>query len=67
MFTGDTGPNDALWAMVNRIDNLKYLIIETAFSNKERELAEMSRHLCPAMLAEELAKLERNATSTSRT
>ena len=61
VFTGDTGPNDALWHVVNRIANLKFLIIETAFSNKERQLAEMSRHLCPAMLAEELAKLERNA------
>jgi len=61
VFTGDTGPNEALWKVVNRIANLKYLIIETAFSNKERQLAEISRHLCPSMLAEELAKLERNA------
>jgi len=61
VFTGDTGPNDALWRAVNRIANLRYLIIETAFSNKERHLAEISRHLCPATLAEELAKLERNA------
>ena len=61
VFTGDTGPNDALWKIVNRIANLKFLIIETAFSNKERKLAEMSRHLCPEMLAEELKKLERSA------
>ncbi|HKQ28439.1 MAG TPA: 3',5'-cyclic-nucleotide phosphodiesterase [Burkholderiales bacterium] len=61
VFSGDTGPNDALWRIVNRIENLKYLIIETAFSNKERHLAEISRHLCPAMLADELKKLERNA------
>jgi ribonuclease BN (tRNA processing enzyme) len=61
VFTGDTGPNDALWSVVNRIANLKYLIIETAFSNKERHLAEISRHLCPATLAEELAKLEVDA------
>jgi ribonuclease BN (tRNA processing enzyme) len=61
VFTGDTGQNDALWQVVNRIANLKFLIIETAFSNKERQLAEMSRHLCPATLGEELAKLERAA------
>jgi ribonuclease BN (tRNA processing enzyme) len=61
VFTGDTGPNDALWAVVNRIANLKFLNIETAFSNKERQLAEISRHHCPATLGEELAKLERNA------
>jgi ribonuclease BN (tRNA processing enzyme) len=61
VFTGDTGPNEALWNVVNRIENLKFLIIETAFSNKERQLAEISRHLCPSMLADELKKLERNA------
>jgi len=61
VFTGDTGPNDALWAIVNRLANLKYLIIETAFANKERELAELSKHLCPSMLAEELVKFERDA------
>jgi ribonuclease BN (tRNA processing enzyme) len=61
VFTGDTGPNDALWLVVNRIENLKFLIIETAFSDKERKLAEQALHLCPAMLAEELAKLERQA------
>jgi ribonuclease BN (tRNA processing enzyme) len=58
VFTGDTGPNDALWKLVNRIQNLKYLIVETAFSNKERQLADMSKHLCPQTLADELAKLE---------
>lgn len=61
VFTGDTGPNDELWKIVNRIANLKVLIIETAFSNKERYLAEVSRHLCPSMLADELAKFERRA------
>lgn len=61
VFTGDTGPNDALWQVVNRIENLRYLIIETAFSDKDRWLAELSKHLCPAMLAEELAKFKRQA------
>jgi ribonuclease BN (tRNA processing enzyme) len=58
VFTGDTGPNAALWDAVNRIRNLKALIIETAFSNGERDLAELSKHLCPSMLAAELANLE---------
>ena len=58
VFSGDTTTNDALWESVNRIDNLRYLIIESAFSNAERELAVMSKHLCPTMLAEELLKLK---------
>lgn len=57
VFSGDTTTNDALWKEVNRIANLRYLIIETAFGNKERELAVVSKHLCPSLLAEELAKL----------
>jgi len=61
VFTGDTGPNDALWEVVNRIANLRYLIIETAFSDKDRELAKLALHLCPSMLADELAKLKRPA------
>jgi ribonuclease BN (tRNA processing enzyme) len=61
VFTGDTTTNDALWDRVNRISNLKYLVIETAFCNRERELAVTSKHLCPSLLAEELAKLDRSA------
>jgi len=61
VFTGDTTTNDALWDVVNRIENLRYLIIETAFSDAERKLAVDSKHLCPSMLAAELAKLKRPA------
>ena len=61
VFSGDTTTNDALWRLVNKINNLKYLIIETAFCNREKQLAILSKHLCPSMLAEELAKLERSA------
>ncbi|GBG01069.1 cAMP phosphodiesterase class-II:metallo-beta-lactamase superfamily protein [Azospira sp. I13] len=61
VFTGDTTVNDAFWPKVNKIANLRYLIIETAFSNRERQLAIASKHLCPSMLAEELAKLARPA------
>ncbi len=60
VFSGDTTSNDALWEVVNRIANLRYLIIETAFSNAEMELALLSKHLCPSMLAEELRKLKSN-------
>jgi ribonuclease BN (tRNA processing enzyme) len=61
VFSGDTTTNDELWKVVNAIGNLRYLIIETAFCNRERDLAIASKHLCPSMLAEELAKLTRPA------
>jgi len=58
VFTGDTTTNDALWPVLNAIGDLRYLIIETAFSNRERGLAVTSKHLCPSLLSEELGKLE---------
>ncbi|HEX8963113.1 MAG TPA: 3',5'-cyclic-nucleotide phosphodiesterase [Rhodocyclaceae bacterium] len=61
VFSGDTGPCPALWTAVNKIANLRTLIVETAFSNRERQLATASKHLCPDMLKEELASLQREA------
>jgi ribonuclease BN (tRNA processing enzyme) len=60
VFSGDTTTCDALWAEVNCIQNLEYLIVETAFSNAEKDLAVISKHLCPSLLAEELGKLKLN-------
>jgi ribonuclease BN (tRNA processing enzyme) len=56
VYTGDTGPNPSLWM---RLRNMKvaHLVIETAFSDEERQLAYISRHLCPAALGHELAQL----------
>lgn len=55
VFTGDTAGGQDFWQVVNQINNLKYLIIETAFSNAEAELARLSKHLCPNALADEMA------------
>lgn len=57
VFSGDTGPSPELWRAVNAIDNLEVLIIETAFSDRERKVAQASRHLCPGMLVGELQQL----------
>ncbi|MES2991036.1 MAG: 3',5'-cyclic-nucleotide phosphodiesterase [Pseudomonadota bacterium] len=56
VFTGDTGPNPALWERL-RTMKVAHLVIETAFSDEERQLARISRHLCPAALGHELAQL----------
>ena len=57
VYTGDTAPNEALWAYVNGLPALDVLIIETAFSNKEKDIAIASKHLCPSLLAAELEKM----------
>jgi ribonuclease BN (tRNA processing enzyme) len=56
VFTGDTGPNPALWERLRSLD-VRHLVIETAFSDEEHHLARISRHLCPRMLGLELEQL----------
>ena len=56
VFTGDTGPNPALWRRLAEL-RLSHLVIETAFSDDEAEVAHVSQHLCPADLGRELAQL----------
>jgi ribonuclease BN (tRNA processing enzyme) len=56
VYTGDTGPNPLLWERLRRM-KVAHLVIETAFSDDERQLARISRHLCPAALGHELAQL----------
>jgi cAMP phosphodiesterase len=56
VYTGDTGPNPALWERLKTM-KVAHLVIETAFSDEERQLARISRHLCPAALGHELAQL----------
>jgi ribonuclease BN (tRNA processing enzyme) len=60
VYTGDTGPNPMLWKRLETMD-VSHLVIETAFSDDERQLACISRHLCPTSLREELAQLKGSA------
>ena len=53
VFTGDTERNPAFWRRLNQL-KVAALIIETAFSNREQDLARRSLHLSPLALAEEL-------------
>ena len=56
VFTGDTGPNPALWQRLTSLP-VAVLVIETAFGDDESALATISQHLCPAQLQRELAQL----------
>lgn len=53
VFSGDTERNPAFWQRVNQLP-VALLIIETAFSDQEKELAQRSQHLSPSVLATEL-------------
>ena len=56
VYTGDTGPNPLLWQRLQTM-NVAHLVIETAFSDDERGLARISKHLCPSALGHELMHL----------
>jgi len=56
IFSGDTERNAPFWDRVNQLD-VGMLVIETAFSNREKALAQRSLHLSPATLAGELAQI----------
>lgn len=58
VFTGDTERNPAFWKRLNEL-NVVMLVIETAFSNREKELAKLSLHLSPVVLANELDNIAR--------
>ena len=56
VYTGDTGPNPALWQRVNQLPVLA-LVIETAFAEQDASLAQLSQHLSPQALAQELTHI----------
>jgi len=57
-FSGDMTANDDFWQALNACADLKHVIVETSFLDADEELARVSRHLCPSMLAGELRKLK---------
>jgi cAMP phosphodiesterase len=59
VFTGDTERNPAFWDRINEL-NVAMLVIETAFSNREKDLARLSLHLSPVVLANELDFISRD-------
>jgi cAMP phosphodiesterase len=59
VFTGDTERNAAFWQRVNEL-NVAMLVIETAFSNREKDLARLSLHLSPVVLANELDNIDKD-------
>lgn len=56
-FSGDTAGCKAFWEQLNAVDNLRYLIIETAYRNADKRLAAAAKHLTPSVLSECLVQL----------
>ena len=59
LFTADTYITEEIWKAARAADNLKAVFVDVSFPNEMAELAEASKHLTPALLRNELRKLDR--------
>lgn len=55
--SGDTCVTDEFWSKINATENIKAVFLETSFPNEMNELANISGHLTPEMMAGEIKKL----------
>ena len=57
IYSGDTGPTDALWQAARGMRGLRAVILECAFPNRLGRLAEFAKHMTPELIRRELDKL----------
>jgi ribonuclease BN (tRNA processing enzyme) len=55
-YSGDTGPTDRFWELLDRTPSLEVLLQEISFPNEHHRLAKVSGHHTPESLAIDLAK-----------
>lgn len=53
-FSGDTSNCPTLWRHLQDTPNLHHVIVECSFRDSEIELAKVSKHFCPSLLAKDL-------------
>jgi 3',5'-cyclic-nucleotide phosphodiesterase len=59
-YSGDTGPTDRLWEVLNDTPDLRAMLMEVSFPNREQSLATTSGHHTPRTLGIDLRKFERS-------
>ena len=60
VYSGDTGPTEALWKVAREVPGIRAVFIECAFPNRLEDLANISRHMTPERIGAEYRKLPRN-------
>jgi 3',5'-cyclic-nucleotide phosphodiesterase len=58
-YSGDTGPTNRLWQVLNEERSLRALLMEVSFPNEEQTLATVSGHHTPQTLLPDLKKFAR--------
>ncbi len=59
LWSSDTGPTRQLWEVANRTDRLVGVWVDTSFDNRLQAIADVSGHLTPRTLGQQLEQLER--------
>jgi 3',5'-cyclic-nucleotide phosphodiesterase len=57
VYSGDTGPTEALWKVARMVPGVRAVLVECAFPNRLRDLANVSRHMTPERLQRERDKM----------
>src|SRR5881409_4084262 len=57
IYSADTGPTEALWQAARGLRGLRAVIVECAFPNRLGPLAQVAKHMTPALIQRELDKL----------
>lgn len=60
IFSGDTGPTEAIWKAARGLRGLHAVILECAYPNRLATLADVARHMTPERIRRELDKLPAN-------
>jgi ribonuclease BN (tRNA processing enzyme) len=60
IFSGDTGPTEAIWKAARGLRGLRAIILECAYPNRLKGLADVAMHMTPERVARELDKLPAN-------
>jgi 3',5'-cyclic-nucleotide phosphodiesterase len=55
-YSGDTGPTARMWELLNEVTDLRAMLMEVSFPNRQQKLATVSGHHTPRTLGAEMKK-----------
>lgn len=58
VWSSDTGPTVRLWEIANAASGLKAVCLDTSFDNSMQQIADLSLHLTPQTMSQEIQKLQ---------
>ena len=56
IFSSDTGPTEEIWRVARETPSLRAIFVECSFPDSMEEVADVSRHLTPSRLRNEMTK-----------